>query len=231
MAETYLPTREADLLAFALNFNTRLVGGGPAPYGIPAPSVTGYTALFDAFQTAYNTANQNQTRTPGTIAAKNTAKEALIDGTNGIRELVNIIQANPATTDQQRQDLQITVPDVEPTPVPIPGAPNLSIESVAGRIVSIHIQDADDTENRGRPFGVIGATVLTYIGEEAPSNPNQWSFYTNTGRTTLDVDFPAETPAGSQVWITAFWFNSRKESGPPAAMQTANISVGLAQAA
>ncbi len=216
--KTYLPTREPDLLSFAQNLNSRLTGT-PGAYGLAPGQVTGYTALFTAFQSAYTLATESLTRTSGTIAAKNTAKQNLINGTNGIRQLVNIIQHNPATTDQQREDLQITVPDVEPTPVPVPEfAPGIEIISSINRNVRIRLWDTQNPENRGKPAGVDGAAILSSIGAlpPAPEDIAAWKFEGLAGRVNTDIEFDPDVTSGTTAWITAYWFNTRKESGPSA---------------
>jgi len=233
MAETYLPTRESDLVNFSTNFNARLVAGGPGgAYGLSAPTIAAYTALHDAWIAAYTAAVQDITRTPVTIQAKDDAKEALINGANGIRQLVNIIQHNPATTNEERAELQITVPDVEPSPVPVPAfAPGVDIVSSSGRTARIRLHDTENPTRRGKPDGVVGATVFSFIGDEAPADIDSWEFEGNTRNNIVEVEFPAETPNGATVWFTAFWRNTRDEAGPPSAPVSTNIPGGLSMAA
>src|SRR5690606_26227668 len=108
-------------------------------------------------------------------------------------------------------------------------APVVTIVSTLGRIVRIRLRDSVDAVSRGRPHGVAGATVLAYVGEEAPASPMEWSFLFNTSETIVDVEFSASVPPGSRVWLTAFWYNPRSQSGPAAAPVSARIGDGLAQ--
>jgi hypothetical protein len=229
----FLPRREPELVVWVNNFHARLIAGGPGgAYGISAPTIASFTTLFNTWNTAYAAANSGPTRGPVSIETKNTAKANLIDGPNGIRELVGIIQHNPAVTNTQREELFITVPDVEPSPVPAPAtAPIVTIKSTVGRTVNIRLGNAEVEGGRGKPFGVIGAQILTFVGEEAPAELSQWSSWGLTGKSAVPVVFPASVPTGAQVWITAYWFNSRKESGPASQPQTTNIASGLAEAA
>lgn len=231
MPESYIPPREADLVNWSANFDSK-INATPAAYGLTVAQGSAYTTLHTNFFTAYATALDPNTRSPANIQAKNIAKDNLVNGPGGIRKLVKIVQAYPALTNVQRSELRITIPDTEPTPVPPPEfAPNLSIVSTLGRVVKVKLRDAKDENNRGMPEGVDGATVLSFVGEEMPENPLDWSFMENTTRTTLDLSFPATVPAGSQVWITAFWFNQRKETGPPAVAVSTRIADAVAQAA
>src|SRR4030095_15264680 len=80
----FLPSREADLVTWSTNFNTKIVAA-PTTYGLTAAQATAYTALHNAWTSAYQTANANSTRTPSSITAKNQEKVNLIDGVGGIR--------------------------------------------------------------------------------------------------------------------------------------------------
>jgi hypothetical protein len=131
-----------------------------------------------------------------------------------------------------RSDLGLTVKDVEPTPIPPPAfAPSIIIESTTGNVVRIRMMDPANPTRRGKPDGVDGIAVFSFVGAAAPAEEGDWKFEGNTTRTTSDVMFPAATPAGSKVWFTAFYFNARKQSGPAATPAGTNIPGGSAMAA
>lgn len=213
----YLPTREADLNQWAKNFDEKITAA-PTEYGLTAAQATAFNALYTAFTDAWGAANANSTRTPSVIVTKNDAKQALIDGDGGIRKLVKIIQAYPGTTDTERSDLGLTIPDTGPTPVPAPAeAPQLDVVARFNRTIKIRLHDASSPTSRGKPATVATATVFWAIGPAAPADMTGWTFYTNTGKTVVDVEFPDTVAAGAQVWITAFWSNAKGESGPACA--------------
>jgi len=209
----FLPTRESELVTFSTNFNAKLAAGA-ATYGLSNTQASGYTVLHDAFAAAYQTANNPDTRSPSNIAAKNTAKENLIDGPGGIRELAAIVQAFPAITAEQLTELGLTVRDREPTPIPPPTvSPEMDFVPTGTRTIRIRLHN-ETVLNRRKPEGVKGATVFYHVGAAAPAELKDWTFHESTTRTVLDVNLPAEIAAGSQVWFTAFWFNPRSQSGP-----------------
>lgn len=232
MAESYLPAREADLLAFAQNMDN-LITAAPATYGLTAPQATAFSILYTNYANALQLATNPPTRTPPAIVAKNDAKAALIDGPGGIRELARIVQATPSVTNQAKADLGLTVRDGEPTPVPVPkGPPDIAIESVLNRTVRIRLRDMDNPDRRGKPDGVRGASVFMWVGsDEPPADPMEWSFFGNTTKTLFDVEFPQTIAAGTKVWLTAFWYNTKAEAGPPATAVSTRFSDGMAQAA
>ena len=222
MPSTYLPAREAELVTWSNNFNT-LVQANAVTYGLTLDQATDYSAAHAAFVAAYQIANDPLTRSPANIEDKNDKKAVMIELT---RELVNIIQAFPGTTNKMRSSLGITVKDVTPTPTPVPEmAPQLDVAAVHGRRMSIRLRDAA-TGERKKPVGVTGATVLSYVGETIPEDMRLWHFEGNTNRANIDVIFEESVPMGAKVWITAFWFNRRSESGPASAPVSAHIGFG-----
>lgn len=210
MSKNFVPSREADLVAFSRNMSV-LINADPLIYGLDAKQGTDFQALFDAFDALFIACNDPGTRTPTAIQNKKTAKVALVAE---IRRLAAIIQAHPGTTDGMRRDLNLTVRDYEPTPVPVPGtAPSIDFISVVGNAIKIRLHNADSTK-RARPANVTGATVFTFVGEAPPADIAGWKFEGNTKETTVDINMPPTTTPGSKVWVTSFWRNSRDQSGP-----------------
>jgi hypothetical protein len=231
VAENYLPTRETEITAWSAAFLANITPA-PTTLGLSALQVGAYGTLNSNWTAAFALANNNATRTPAAIEAKNVALDDLINGTNGIRQLVNIIQAFPGTTNEQRIELGITVRDEEPTIIPAPDtAPVLVITATQGRRVSCRLKTFGSEEGRGKPENVAGATVLMHIGEEAPIDPLQWIFCLNTTQTQFDVDAAPTIAAGAKVWLTAFWRNRKDEAGPTSVPVSARVGDTIAEAA
>jgi len=228
MSNSYLPTREAELVTWAGNFAS-LTTAAPTDYGLTIEQAADYAAAQTAFTNAYDVANHPSTRTPMAIEEKDDLKAALIAIT---RDLVRVCQAWPEMTNAKRVALGITVRDPEPTPVPIPEqSPQLDIAAVNGRRISLRLRDSQ-TGERKKPEGVNGAAVLSYVGETIPANIRDWSFEGNTTRTDVDVVFDETVPMGAKVWLTAYWFNRRAESGPACSPVSTHVGFGgLSQAA
>ncbi len=238
---TFRPSREADLLAWSTNFNAK-INATPTAYGLTAIQATAYTSLHAAFAAAFAAATNPNTNSKQTVAAKNQAKQALLTARNGAKELVGVAQAFPSITNAQRAELGLRIPSTGPSPIPAPtSAPEFAVVSTFGRTVKIRLRDAENPDRRGKPDGTEGATILMYVGEAAPdtsnvgtvppSDPSSWVFLVNTSKTIVDLDIPANVAAGTKLWLTAFWFNARKQAGPAATPQSARINDGLAQAA
>lgn len=223
----YLPTRESELVAWSGNF-AQVIGSDPLLYGLDLGQASAYTAAQEAFAALFASAQGNGTRTPAVIQSKKQAKAALIALT---RELVNICQSWPGMTNEKRSLLGVTIRDVEPTPVPVPTtAPVIEVLGKWAQVIKIRLRDADSTR-RGRPDGVVGATLFTFVGDQPPADISGWKFEGNVKDTVVELEFAPTVPPGSKVWITGFWRNNRDESGPatmPIYDWTANGGVNLA---
>ena len=221
-----IPTRDVLLADWSVNADARLTAT-PATYGTTAAVATAYHAVHDAFLTAYNTlvaSRASGTRSSSEVAIKSAAKIALL---NFARPLYKQIQANTAVTAAAKIELGVVVPNPEPTPRPVPSfAPLLTVVSVDGRLVRIRLGDPAHPTRKAMPAGVDGATVMSFVGADAPGDPTTYKYEGSTSRTTVDILFPESVVPGTQIWLTAFFFNERKQNGPACAGVGAIINYG-----
>lgn len=227
MSHSFLPSRDALLLDWSNNFNSK-INASATTYGLTTAQATFYGTLNTSWSAAYTTATAPSTRTRGTIAAKNAAR-ALLKA--NARLLARIVQATASVTPQQKIDLGLTPRDVIPSPInPPTEAPVIEIVAALGRTIKINLRSVG-SDRRGKPDGVHGASLFSFVGAVAPADISAWTFEGSTTRTTFDVEFAPATPAGSQVWLTAFWFNPRSQAGPASTPISAYIAGGVSAAA
>ncbi|MGI9012845.1 MAG: hypothetical protein ACR2GY_01185 [Phycisphaerales bacterium] len=224
------PTKEADLAAWSNNFSTKINAFQPlGGYGLTPQQCTDFETLNSVWIDAYEVTLADSTRTAVAIVTKRTAKNAMIENA---RTLVALIQADPATTDTDRAQLEITIRDNEPTPVPvITTAPTLSITSTANRSIKFRLKDAENPDRRGKPTGAKGATVMMYVGETPPLDPTAWTLAAQPTNTIFELNIPAAVPAGSTIWFTAMWVNTKLQPGNASTPLSTSIGAGVAQAA
>lgn len=226
MSRDYLPSNDAVLLSWSANFSAKITAT-PTAYGLVAAQATAYAALDTAFASALATATDPSTRTKATIAAKNTAKSPL---KASARDLVKIIQAFPSLTNEQRIDLGITVRN-NPSPInPPEDPPVLEVVSALGRILKVKLHSIDSSR-RGKPAGVAGASLFSFVGSAPPADISMWTFEGSISKTTFDVEFAPTVAAGAQVWLTAFWYSPRAQSGPACTPISAYIAGGVVASA
>lgn len=214
-----IPTTDAALAIWSANANTRGVAA-PTDYGLTAAQMALYTPLHEAFFDAYQAANAGDTKSKALVAAKDSAKLALL---KYARQLYAFVQANDTVSDARKLELGVTVRDFEPTPKPAPtAAPALAIVSVYGRTVRLTIKDASGVR-RGRPVDVAAAALFSYVGEAAPEGPSGWVSEGYITRPDVLVEFDPSVTPPARVWFTAQWINTRGETGPATSPVSAHI--------
>jgi hypothetical protein len=219
----FLPSREGEFVAWSTNFNTRITAT-PTAFGLVAAQATAYAALQAAFITQYNVTSNRETRSGAAVIAKDQAKAALV---RSARQLAGIIQKYPATTDEQRALLGLTVAK-QRSPIQAPTVPPvLEVEKVDQRDVTVRVRALNSTR-RGKPKDVAGVTFFSYIGDLAPENINDWKFEGNVATTKVVIDFPDAQPF-ARVWLTAFWRTARGLSSPACAPISTNLGTWMVQ--
>ncbi|MCC6422985.1 MAG: hypothetical protein IT447_05855 [Phycisphaerales bacterium] len=208
MSIQYLPESDSGLRDWAANFDT-LINAAPVTYGLSISQATSYGEKRSAYATALTAATDPSTRGDATILAKNIAKLSLIAIS---RELGQFVRSNPIVTDAQRQALGLNI-RAQRAPIPAPTeAPQMDILSISGRTVSIRLHKQGS--GRGKPTGVAGARLFSFVGETAPQDLRDWTFEGTDSRTKFSITLAADIPTGSRVWLTACWFNPMQECGP-----------------
>ena len=204
------PNADAAFLAWSRNFRD-YIAIHYAALGITLPESTLYATKHDAYSDAYDVATNEVTRTRGTIAAKDDARDAC---KFEARLLIQRINGIPTVTTQQRRDLALNV-RAQPTRIPRPAvAPEVDVAELDGRSVTIKLHSSTSGTRRGRPPGVAAAAIYTHVGPTAPASVADWFYQGSVTKTRTIVHFDTSVPAGSQVWIIAQWLNPRSESGP-----------------
>lgn len=213
------------MLSWSASFAARLAGD-PTAYGVTEGQAAAFAELQAVFAEAYGRARSPATATKGATAAKNGARRAM---EREARRLARIIGAAPGVTAAQKIDLGLCARPAGPGPaLPQPAtAPLLSVVGVRGRRVTLRLRDGEAPTRRARPHGVMGAVVLVYVGDQPPADPSAWRYQGLVGATKLDVDFTANLPPGTKVWLTARWSSPRGEVGPSASPVSAYLQQGL----
>jgi hypothetical protein len=225
MASGFLPNKDSALLAWAQNFST-LITATPTTYGLTSAQATAFAALVTAYSTTLAACDPG-VRNKASVLAKNTARTNL---KVSARLLAKIVEGQASVTNAQKATLGLNV-RATPTPIPPPAlAPQVDIVSVIARTVRIRLHNTETAPRRGKPAGVAGAAVFSYVGATPPTDLSGYKFEGNTTVTVVDLVFPDTVAAGSTVWIIAMWFNERTQNGPAATPVNAVIQYGLSMA-
>ncbi len=220
-ATDFLPRTDEGLLSFATPFSDKITAT-PIPFGVTAAIATLLASKLTAYSMALLASQDPATRGPGTIQQKNTCRGDL---RSYIRSVARQIQGTITVTDDQRQELGLTIPAPH-TPIGVPTAAMI-VEVVKRMGTQVRVRLHDGSSSRGaKPNGCAGARVYTFIGTAPPVNVDDYTFEGQATRTLVDLEFPTGTAPGALVWITACWYNPRGECGIAAAPISTNIAGG-----
>lgn len=215
------PKTDTGLLQWSQNF-LNLITATPTAFGLTAADATAYGTVHTAYSTAL-TACDKAVRNRPAVVTKNAARTSL---KNSATLLANKVYSTATVTDAQKTQLGIP-PRATPSPIPAPTtSPVIEIVSLSAWTVRIRLRDGQGSR-RGKPAGTQGASVFSFVGPTASGDITAWTFQGSTGRVNaIDVTFPTSLAAGTKVWLTAFWFNGRKQSGPASVPISVNLPGG-----
>lgn len=214
MPNSYIPAKDADFLSWSANFSTRITAT-PTAFGLNSTLAAAYAALDAAFIAAYALAITPSTRTPVTVAQKDTARQAAVVYA---RSLANTVQAYPPITDLQLADLGLTVRSGVPTPVPTPvTAPILSLIRNEHLVVTIGFSDTATPLLKQKPYGVIGLQIWQKVLTPPPVTIADCNYVGTYGRWPASVPIPA-AGIGHDVYHIGRWVTRRNQVGPASAI-------------
>lgn len=205
---TFLPSTDAGLRDWSANLSRRILED-PSAYGLDQEQCDAFALAQAEFASVLRIATAPETRTKVSVAEKNAVRETL---RNAARLINSIVNGQADVTDSQRMALGLTVP-ASRSKVPVPAdIPLMRVISVIGRTVRVKFLRR---EGRGRawPDGVQGAAIFSYAGSEI-SGDSVFQFQMNITSKEAEIDFPRTLPPGTNVWLTARYFNRRQELGP-----------------
>lgn len=210
MTTPYIPAKDVDFLAWLDNFDD-LTSVNFATYGLTGPEAASITTVRNAYDAAFAAATNPATRTPVTVAAKDTAKATALAT---VRPLAQTIRNNPAVTDDDRVALGLTVPDTSPTPVPPPTSfPLLDLLGATPGQHQLQYRDSDTPTTKAKPDGSIAMELWQTVGVTPALNP-VGSLY--VGSVTKAPFFISLDPGDVGKFATYFarWVTRRGLVGP-----------------
>ena len=177
----YIPSSEAERIAWLLHFNTWMQANG-ASYGFTPQELTDLDTLATTAKTDYDDCADKEASYRAGVQAK---KHSIADAIALSRADVRRLQADPNMTDAIRALAEITVPDTTPTPES-PDAieevtPPETVLDWSKRLrVTVHFGLNPHNENEnGKPDGVYGGFIQYHRGG-LPEHEADWQ--------TLDID-------------------------------------------
>lgn len=220
MAGSYIPATDSGFDDFAVNF-ADLLTADPSAYGEDAGVASTVQSAVDDWHAAYLLATNPNTRTTPVIADKDAAR---VVAAATIRPVAQRINSNTSVTNQQREDLGLTVRKEFPTPVPAPtSAPTLALLQSIPNQQKLSIRDENTPTSKAKPFGVVGVEVFRAVGEAAVMDPSEASLLARSTVTPVYLG-NASGDAGMTATYFARWTT---RSGPNGIAQVGPWSAPL----
>ena len=211
MAADFIPPKDPDFDTWQAAFVTWCDNNG-LTHSLTAPQLSdlaaeaaawGYSWTgFQNLQTAFHGATQDK-------GVKRASLEALC------RQYAVIINANAATTNQERVDAGLTPRSGTRTPAPVPvTTPTMQkIDTSTRAILRLFIADSTTPEKLAKPPGVRACEVWEQIGGTAPTDPTTMDYLAAESRMPYRADF-AQGDVGKTVYFALRWVNTTNAPGP-----------------
>lgn len=215
----WVPAQDQALDAFATNFDT-IITANPTDYGLVAGDATAFNTLRLAFTNGLAAATNPSTRTPATVAAKDTARNAMVAL---LREDARIAQAYPAITNELLSEAGLPIRDAIPSPIPAPvSSPILSMMQTASLQHTLRFRDSVLSNPRSKPPGAIAMQLYVKTTAGAPTQLSDCRFVGQFSRMPAVVDYDG-ADAGDLAQYIAVWVTARGLQGPLSAVFSATI--------
>ncbi len=169
----YIPADDAGFNSWVTNFSTKLTAA-PTTYGLVAGDATAMAALVTTWTAAYAAAITPATRTPVTVAAKDTSKIATMAAARGYAVR---IASNSSVSDANKTAIGVTVRVLTRTSVPAPAvSPGLALVSMSPMTGLFRYYNLADPLTKAVPYGAGGVEVWTAIGVTWATDPTQATY-------------------------------------------------------
>ena len=219
MGSSYIPTQDQGLDNWANTFQAA-IAASPGTYGLAAGDATAITAAYNSYHAAYLLGGVVQphsqpvnpaTRTPATVAAKDSAKaSALIT----FRTYAQIVQNNAGVSDMDKSAIGITIRKTSRTPIPAPGTtPLMALVGSTHLQQTLRFADSATPTVKAKPFGAMQMELWRGIGTAAITDPTLCDFYGLITKTPFPVDF-VSGDVGKFATYFARWTTRTGKPGP-----------------
>jgi hypothetical protein len=169
MATPYIPARDADFQNWANNFSTRITAT-PGTFGLISADAVAIAAAYATWNAAYLLAINPSTRTPVTVADKDTAR---INAQAIMRPYAQAISQNAGVTVDDKIDVGVNPRTNGPTPVAAPtSAPVLSL--IAGTYLQHLLRYRDEgapATSRAKPPNVLQIQIYAAASSVVVTDP------------------------------------------------------------
>ena len=216
----YIPDSDADFLAWLNNFvnygNLNL-----AQLHLVAADFSPFLGLREQFTDALTNNEAAQANARGARVTKDNLRDHIEEL---IRPFVGRLQGTAGITDEQRENLGITVRSTTRSRVAAPTTrPVVTIDTRQRLEHTIIFVDELTPSSKAKPPGVQGCEIYMKVGGALPAGPSELKYLATDTRTPYVVEFEG-TQGGQIAYYMLRWISTRGETGPWSQTVSATIT-------
>ncbi len=211
MNKDYIPQSDETYSNWFTNLYTWVNNHG-SNHGLDTNQVAAITNAWNTWNTKWTNFNVAKAAFHAATQEKDSARMA---AEVVIRVTVPVIQANPNTTNGDREEAGITVPKTTHTPSTTPDTTPMlqEVDSSTRSILRIFIADSTTPESRAKPSNARCVEIREQIGGTAPTDPEAMDFLAMESRMPYRADF-ATGDIGKTVYLVLRWIGKNNQPGP-----------------
>jgi hypothetical protein len=198
----YIPAKDAQLAIWAANFSS-LITASPATYGLTSGDASAIASVETAWAADYSAATNNSTRTPQSVAAKNSARVSLLAT---CRPYAQTITLNAGVSSAAKIALGLNPRTSTPQPITTPTTnPALSISQAMALQHVVRYRDSIASPSvKAKPYGVIGVQIFATASATPITDPTQLTFQRSATKSPVVISWPSLSK-GMQAYYSARW--------------------------
>jgi hypothetical protein len=207
----YIPTKDALLANWALNFTT-LLTAAPTTYGQTAAVASACAATEVLWAAAYALVTSSSTKTKATVAAKNIARTNMLAI---IRPVAQQISLNAGVTSGNKTAIGVNPRTSTPAPITAPTTyPVLSVtQSLALTHVISYRDQLASPSVKSKPYGVVQMYLYGLPSTTTVTDPTTMPFLGGKTKTPLSQSWPS-ADKGMTIYYAARWATRSGLLGP-----------------
>jgi hypothetical protein len=206
----YIPPQDGPALTWLKNFAGKITLA-PAVYQLTAGDAATIQAAVDEYEAAFDDANDPATRTPVTVALKDSTRNSAVQLA---RQYAGLIKPNAGISDASKIAAGVPPVNNSRSPINVPtSSPLLNIVVTTPGSQTIRYADSNTPDKGAKPFGAAQIQLFVAIGTDAIEDADQAEFYGAFTKNPVGVAF---TPGDDGKVATYFarWASRRGETGP-----------------
>ncbi len=219
MPRDFIPSSDAEFRLWAQNFSTYVAANFVA-LGLVLDDSDGLGAVVIDFANAHDALLAAKAAAQGAREVKDATRAIAVEQ---IRTLVRRLQASTIVSDEERQNLGITVRSTEREPLPAPLTRPIPVIDAGQRLRHI-IRYTDEATplSRARPVGAIGCEIGVKLGGPPPIDASELTVLALHPRSPFTTEYPG-TRANTSAHYMLRWVGTRGDKGPWSSTLTATV--------